>query len=95
MPQPSAQQHPSPSSSSSLDEVQLKQLRAELKAPYRGLRRFFYVAFAGSALVGAVVFFFQLLAGKTVATTLSNLILQLGVLTLMLWLFWLERSRPS
>jgi hypothetical protein len=92
MPQFSSQQ---PSSPSSLDEAQLKQLRAELKAPYRGLRRFFYVAFAGSAFVGAVVFFLQLLAGKTVATTLPNLILQVGILTLMLWLFWLERSRPS
>lgn len=80
---------------SDLNEAQLKQLRAELKTPYRGLRRFFYVAFAGSALVGAVVFFFQLLAGTNAATTLPNLMLQLGVLTLMLWLLWLERSRNS
>jgi len=85
-------QTPKPSRSS-LNQEQLKQLRAELKSPYRGLRRFFYVAFAGSAFVGAVVFFFQLLAGKDVTTTLPNFALQVGVLTVMLWLLWIERSR--
>ncbi|WP_299411326.1 DUF3493 domain-containing protein [Acaryochloris sp. IP29b_bin.148] len=89
-------EQPKPSRSS-LNDAQLQQLRAELKAPYRGVRQFFYVAFAGSALVGAVVFFFQVLAGQDIATTLPNLMLQLGILTLMLWLLWLERSksRPS
>lgn len=85
-------QHPaSKPSRSSLNDAQLQQLRAELKSPYRGLRRFFYVAFAGSAFVGAVVFCFQALAGKDLATTVPNVMLQLGVLTLMLWLLWLER----
>jgi len=88
-----SQQPDSKPSRSSLNEAQLQQLRAELKSPYKGVRRFFYIAFAGSALVGAVVFFFQLLAGQPMATTLPNLMLQLGVLTLMLWLLWLERSR--
>lgn len=87
-------QPPTPNSPrSSLNPEQLKQLRAELKSPYRGLRRFFYIAFAGSAFVGAVVFFFQLLAGKDITTTLPNFALQVGVLSLMLWLLWLERSR--
>ncbi|KAI9131514.1 DUF3493 domain-containing protein [Acaryochloris sp. CCMEE 5410] len=87
-------QPPTPKSSrSSLNPEQLKQLRAELKSPYRGLRQFFYIAFAGSAFVGAVVFFFQLLAGKEITTTLPNFALQVGVLSLMLWLLWLERSR--
>lgn len=95
MPQPSSQQPPAKSPGSSLTEAQRKQLRAELKAPYRGLRKFFYIAFAGSAFVGAVVFFFQLLAGNTVSTTLPNLMLQLGVLTLMLWLLWLDRAREN
>lgn len=87
-------QPPPPNSSrSSLSPEQIKRLRAELKSPYRGLRRFFYIAFAGSAFVGAVVFFFQLLAGNDIATTLPNFALQVGALSLMLWLLWLERSR--
>lgn len=88
-----SQQPDSKPSRSSLNEAQLQQLRAELKSPYRGLRRFFYIAFAGSAFVGAVVFCSQLLAGQPIATTLPNLMLQIGVLTLMLWLLWRDRSR--
>lgn len=80
---------------SQLNEAQLKQLRAELKSPYRGLRRFIYIAFAGSAMVGAVVFFFQLLAGDTLSTTLPNLMLQLGVFSLMVWLLGRDRSSST
>ncbi len=75
-------------------------LKAELKAPYRGLRQFIYVAFGASGFIGAVVFLAQLLGGQQVASTLPNLALQVGVLTLMVWLFRLEqrasrRSRSS
>lgn len=78
-----------------LEAAQLQQLRAELKAPYRGVRRFFYATFAGSAALGAFVFFFQVLAGKDWATTVPNLLLQLSVLAVMVWLLWIERSQPS
>lgn len=89
-------QPPAPKSpQAQLNEEQLKQLRAELKSPYRGLRRFIYVALAGSALVGAVVFFFQLLAGETVATTFPNLMLQLGILSLMIGLLLRDRASQS
>ncbi|WP_299485912.1 DUF3493 domain-containing protein [Acaryochloris sp. IP29b_bin.137] len=80
---------------SQLNEDQLKQLRAELKSPYRGLRRFIYIAFAGSAFVGAVVFFFQLLARENVSTALPNLMLQLGILSLMVWLLMRDRANPG
>ncbi len=75
-------------------------LKAELKAPYRGLRQFIYVAFGASGFIGAVVFLAQLLGGQQVASTLPNLALQVGVVALMVWLFRLEqrasrRSRSS
>ncbi|OLP17759.1 hypothetical protein BST81_14600 [Leptolyngbya sp. 'hensonii'] len=67
-------------------------LRAEIKAPYRGLRKFVYIAFGASGLIGAVVFLAQLAAGQDVATVLPNFALQLGVVALMVWLFRIDRA---
>lgn len=66
-------------------------LTAEAKAPYRGFRKFVYVAFGGSGFIGAVVFLSQLAAGQEVTTALPNLALQIGVVALMVWLFRLEQ----
>ncbi|HEY9638195.1 MAG TPA: DUF3493 domain-containing protein [Coleofasciculaceae cyanobacterium] len=71
---------------------QYARLRAEAKAPYRGLRKFIYVAFGGSGFIGAVVFLAQLAAGQDVSTAFPNLALQLGVVGLMIWLFRLEQQ---
>lgn len=86
--------HPnSPNAKSSLDPERLERLRAEAKAPFRGLRQFFYAAFAASALLGGFIFFFKLLAGEDFSTTLFNLVVQLSVFSLMVGLLWLERRR--
>lgn len=75
-----------------LDPERLAQLKAELKAPYRGLRQFVYIACAASGFIGAVIFLTQLLVGRAaVATVLPNLALQVGVVALMVWLFRLEQ----
>jgi hypothetical protein len=76
---------------SKLTPEQYAQLKAELKAPYRGLRQFIYAGFAASGLIGAVVFLAQLLAGREVASALPNFALQTGVVALMVWLFRLEQ----
>ncbi len=67
-------------------------LKAEVKAPYRGLRKFIYVAFGASGFIGGVVFLAQLVAGQEVTTALPNLALQIGVVALMVWLFRLEQQ---
>lgn len=67
-------------------------LKAEAKAPYRGLRKFIYVTFAASGLIGAFVFLSQLAAGQEVANALPNLGLQVGVVALMVWLFRLDQG---
>lgn len=67
------------------------QLRAEAKAPYRGLRQFIYVGFGASGFIGAFIFLMQLLAGREVSTALPNFALQVGVVALMVWLFRLEQ----
>ncbi|NJL22654.1 MAG: DUF3493 domain-containing protein [Leptolyngbyaceae cyanobacterium SM1_3_5] len=72
-------------------------LKAEAKAPYRGLRQFIYVAFGASGFIGGFIFFFQLLAGRDLETTLPNFAIQVGVVALMVWLYRLEQrsSRNS
>jgi len=84
---------PSSPGKPALDDETLARLRAEARAPYRGLRQFFYLAFAASALLGSVVFFFKLLAGREIVTTLTSFGLQVGILSLMIWLYRLEQRR--
>jgi hypothetical protein len=68
-------------------------LKAEAKAPYKGLRQFFYVAFGGSGFIGAFVFLAKLAAGQDIARNLPNLALQLGLTALMIWLFRWEQTK--
>ncbi|MDP8964341.1 MAG: DUF3493 domain-containing protein [Cyanobacteriota bacterium] len=75
-----------------LSPEKFARLRAEAKAPYRGLRKFIYLAFGASGFIGGVVFLAQLAAGQEVATALPNLALQIGVVALMVWLFRLEQG---
>ncbi|WP_107671351.1 DUF3493 domain-containing protein [Cyanothece sp. BG0011] len=73
-----------------LDPEKYASLKAEAQAPYKGLRKFFYLAFAASGFIGAVVFLAKLAAGKEVGTNLPNFALQIGVVALMIFLFRLE-----
>lgn len=68
-------------------------LKAEAKAPYRGLRQFIYIGFGASGFIGAVVFLAQVLAGRNVSSALPNLALQVGVVALMVALFRWEQQR--
>lgn len=73
-----------------LSREKYARLKAEAKAPYRGLRKFIYVAFGASGFIGAVIFLTNLAAGQEVATAIPNLGLQIGIVALMVWLFRLE-----
>ena len=76
---------------------QYARLKAEAATPYRGLRKFIYVAFGASGFIGALVFLAQLLAGRDVDAALPNFALQVGVIALMVFLFRWEqhpRRRP-
>lgn len=70
-------------------------LKAESKAPYRGLRKFFYLAFGASGLIGAFVFLAKLAAGQDLANDFSNLALQLGVVALMVFLFRIDKAKDE
>jgi hypothetical protein len=79
----------------SIDNERLARLKAEAKAPFRGLRQFIYVACATSAFIGGFIFFFQLLAGQEVGSSLPNFALQAGTFALMVWLFRLEQRKSQ
>lgn len=74
---------------------QYDRLKAEAAAPYRGLRKFIYIAFGASGFVGALIFLAQLAAGNQADSPLSNLALQVGVVALMVFLFRLDRESPK
>ncbi|WP_338431569.1 DUF3493 domain-containing protein [Synechococcus elongatus] len=76
-----------------LDPEQRARLQAEVAAPYRGLRRTFYGVFAASGAIGAFIFLLKAIAGESLATTLPNLALQIGVVALMIGLLRLERTK--
>lgn len=84
------------SKKSSLSPEKYARLKAEAKAPYRGLRKFFYLAFAASGFIGALVFLAQIAAGKDVASALPNFALQVGLVALMVFFYSRDRSNdPS
>jgi hypothetical protein len=85
---------PEPSKSlKNLDPEKYARLKAEAIAPYRGLRKFIYLAFGASGTIGAFIFFTQILAGRDVEGALPNLMVQLGVVALMVGLLKLEKPR--
>lgn len=94
--QPSSQNTNPPRRARNMDEEKYARLKAEAIAPYRGLRKFVYVACGASGAIGGFVFLAQLLAGRDVGSALPNLALQIGVVALMVGLFrWENRKRRS
>jgi Low psii accumulation1 / Rep27 len=87
--------NPKSRNSTNLDPEIYARLKAEAKAPYRGLRKFFYLSFAGSGFVGGFIFFTQILAGRDVEAALPNLALQIGVVALMIFLWRWDQPKES
>lgn len=75
-----------------LTPEQRSRLEAEVKSPFKPLRRFLYVAFALSGGIGAYIFLIKLLAGEPWRTTLPNLIIQVALTAIMAGLLWVERD---
>jgi Low psii accumulation1 / Rep27 len=83
-----------PNSKNRMKSEQYARLKAEIAAPYRGLRQFIYIACGASGFIGALIFFSQLLAGRDVDSALPSLALQIGVVTLMVFLWrWEQRKQ--
>ncbi len=73
-----------------MSQERFERLVAETKTPFKGFRKFIYGAVGASGLLGAFVFATQLMAGKDVETALPNLAVQMGVIGIAVFLFWLE-----
>jgi uncharacterized membrane protein len=79
-----------------LDRETYTRLKAEIAAPYRGLRRFFYLAAAGSGFIGAFIFLTQILAGRDIEAALSNLAVQAVVIAIAAFLWrWEQRQEEK
>ncbi|MGF1477982.1 MAG: DUF3493 domain-containing protein [Cyanophyceae cyanobacterium] len=78
-----------------MDSEKYARLKAEAQAPYRGFRRFFYIAFGASGLIGAFVFLTQIVAGKDISSALPNFALQIGIVALMVWLLRWEQQQEQ
>ena len=76
-----------------LNPEKYAQLKAELDAPYRGLRKFMYVAFGASGFIEAFIFFANIIAGPNIASAFPNFALQVGIVALMIGLFRLDRGK--
>ncbi len=72
---------------SQLNPEMYARLKAEAKAPYKSLRKFFYVTFGASGFIGAVVFLAKIIAGKDITTALPNFALQVGLIALVIFLY--------
>lgn len=81
---------PTPPPGSRLSPEKYARLKAEAKAPYRGLRQFIYLGFGASGFIGGFIFLIKILAGRDLATDLPNFALQAGVVALMVWFYRLE-----
>ena len=73
-----------------MSQERFERLVAETKSPFKGFRKVIYGAVLASGLLGGFVFFTQLLAGNNVETALPNLAVQMGVIGIAVFLFWLE-----
>ena len=68
-------------------------LLQEARTPWRGLRRGLWVALAASGAVGLATMTMRLASGAEVAST--DLLIQVGALSLFGSLFWLDRNRAG
>lgn len=71
---------------------QYTRLKAEAARPYKLLRRFFYLSFAASGSIGAFIFALRTLARKDADNALPNLALQVRLVVLMVFLWYLDRD---
>ena len=88
----SSNQNNSRAKKNNLDPEMYARLKAEAKAPYKSLRKFFYMTFGASGFIGAVVFLAKIIAGRDLTTALPNFALQIGLVALMLFLYSREED---
>lgn len=75
---------------SGMSQERFDKLVQETQSPFKGFRKVIYGAVLASGLLGGFVFFTQAIAGNNLETALPNLAVQMGVVGIAVFLFWLE-----
>ena len=78
---------------SKIDPKLKEKLLKESQAPFKGLRRVFLIAFAGSAFLGLFIMASKIAGGNEVQQ--NNLLIQLGACALFSLLLLLDRNKQD
>ena len=78
---------------SKIDPELKKKLLKESQAPFKGLRKILWIAFAGSAFLGLFIMLSKIAGGNEIQQ--SNLLIQLGACALFSCLLFLERNKEN
>ena len=78
---------------SKIDPKLKEKLLKESQAPFKGLRRILWIAFAGSAFLGLFIMLSKIFSGSEVQQ--SNLLIQIGACILSPLLLFLDRNKEE
>ena len=78
---------------SKIDPELKKKLLKESQAPFKGLRRVFWIAFAGSAFLGLFIMLSKIASGNQIQQ--NNLLIQLGACLLFPFLLFLDKNKED
>ena len=76
---------------SKIDPELKKKLLRETQTPFRGIRRIFFIAFAGSAFLGLLIMLSKIASGNQFQ--LNNLLIQISASVLFPILLFLDRDK--
>ena len=78
---------------SKIDPELKKKLLKESQAPFKGLRRVFWLAFTGSSFLGLFIMIAKIAGGNEVQQ--NNLLIQLGACALFSFLLFFDRNKKD
>ena len=78
---------------SQIDPELKKKLLNESQAPFKGLRRIFWIAFSGSAFLGLLIMLSKIASGSELQ--LNNLFIQLVACIVFPTLLFLDRNKDQ
>ena len=78
---------------SKIDPQLKKKLIKESQAPFKGLRRVFWIAFGGSAFLGLFIMLSKIAGGNEIQQ--NNFLIQLGACLLFSCLLFFDRNRDD